>query len=41
MLDWLKAEEHLAACEKEYSGVEPAGYFSARLCHYPFAQQTK
>lgn len=26
VFDWNKAEEHLAACEKEYSVIDTAGY---------------
>jgi hypothetical protein len=26
MFDWREAEEHLTACEKEYSVIDSAGY---------------
>ena len=26
MFNWRKAEEHLTACEKEYSVIDTAGY---------------
>lgn len=34
MVDWCKAEEHLAACEKEYSIIDAAGYlvFNYVIC---------
>ena len=35
MADWRQAEEHLVACEKEYSVVECAGYLILNYVIYP------
>lgn len=35
MSDWRKAEEHLTACEKEYSVIECAGYLILNYVIYP------
>lgn len=35
MTDWRIAEEHLTACEKEYSVIDSAGYLILNYVIYP------
>ncbi len=39
MFDWSKAEEHLAACEKEYGVIECAGYLVLNYVILPLRER--
>lgn len=41
MFDWNKAEEHLTACEKEYSVIDTAGYLIVRYVICPLHDRLK
>jgi hypothetical protein len=39
MIDWCKAEEHLEACEKEYSVFDSAGYLVFKYVICPLRER--